>query len=113
MDPVGDIAPREDEGRWRRTGGSQVIAAGVDQDFVVVGEVIENHRLAGIQTPNVIGEQRVPDAWHGLHHPATDQFLARHTEVVTRCLVDVTVEEIDDLAGGIPRRFQAHLRIKQ
>ena len=100
-------------GEVRRKTGPKVVAAGVLENFVVVGEVVEYQRLTGLQTPDEIGEQRFFDTRRGVQHSATDQVATRHVEVVARRLVDVPVAEIDDLAGGVPHRFQEHARVEE
>ena len=112
FESLADVAPGQDDVIASGPGGPKVVAAGVLENFVVVGEVVEYQRLTGLQTPDEIGEQRFFDTRHGVQHSATDQVATRHVEVVARRLVDVPVAEIDDLAGGVPHRFQEHARVE-
>ena len=112
-EPIGDIAPGEVDQRRGDPGGSQVVAAGVGENLVVVGEIVHDHRFAGVQTLQVLGEQSGPgDTRCQLQQTVAEEVLAGQAEVVTRRLVEFAVDEIGDRSAVVRHRFQQHLRVQ-
>ncbi len=110
---LGGVAPGDDDVVGCGAGGPQVVAAGVQEELVVVGEVVDDQWVTGIEAADEGGQHRVLDPRRSLGDRAADEFGPRQPDVVTRRLVDLQKTEVDDPAGGVPRRCQEHTGVQQ
>lgn len=113
-EPVGHVAPGQGDRRRGSPGGAKVIAPGLLENLVVVGQIVDDHRIAGLETVHVPGEQPgLDDARRHRDKTVAEQVFPEQAQVVAGRLVQLAVDEVGDAAGGVPRRLHQHLGVKQ
>ena len=106
LDPIGDVTPGEDDGPGPDLGGPDVVVAEVPENLALMGDGVQDHRLAGLRAARVLLQQL------GMEDlPADDLFLGE-AEVLARGAVDGAVDQVDHPAV-LPHGFEKHLRVQR
>ena len=105
--PLGDVAPGQADEILAGLGGADVVVAQIAEQFAVVGDSIEDYRLAGVGAVDEgVHQPGFGEPGERFDQAVPDQFRARQSEVTTGGAVDFAVHQIDDRALGTDRLHQ-------
>ena len=111
---VGDVPPGEDDVAAGGRIGPGVVPQRGAEDLVVVEDVVDDDRCAGVRAaPVKVQQGGTLQIRRDLQHPFADQILRSQTEVGAGREVDVAVAEVDRPSGVVADRFHQHHGIEQ